>query len=124
MKFDAKNFIQDIFLIKMEPIDELFKLISEIRGVASFAGKGRVPQPLREEEVRIMFGLAQKKEAKEVELPFSKGESVRIVDGPFADFTGVIDEIFPDRDRVRVLVTVFGRQTPVELAFYQVEPIY
>ncbi|MDI6840183.1 MAG: transcription termination/antitermination protein NusG [bacterium] len=109
--------------IQMEPNDVLFKLISRTPGVLGFGGRGKNPQHMSKEEVDRMLAYIKPEESKISEIPFTKGESVKIIDGPFADFTGVIEEIYPERERIKLMVTIFGRQTPVEVGFLQVEPI-
>ena len=117
-----KKIYPGYILLQMEPDEEVIKLISNIPGVMPFSGFGRKPYPVEEEEVSHILGLQKDKEKIE-EVPFSKGDSVRIVDGPFADFAGIIEEIYQERDRLKVMVTVFGRSTPVELSYFQVEPM-
>ena len=113
--------------IKMEEKEELMKVISGIRGVLYFAGKGRGPQPVKDEEMAVVLSLSGKEKemgAPVAEVPFKEGDSVRIIDGPFADFCGEIEAVYRDRQRLRVVITVFGRKTPVEVNFWQVEPVY
>ncbi|HID93101.1 MAG TPA: transcription termination/antitermination factor NusG [bacterium (Candidatus Stahlbacteria)] len=109
--------------VYMEPEREVLDMISKIRGVMSFVGKGREPQPLKEEEIKRLLGFKQKEEEGVSEIPFERGESVKIIDGPFTDFTGTVEEVYPDKERIKLMVTIFGRPTPVELNFFQVEPI-
>lgn len=109
--------------VYMEPKREILNMVSKIHGVMSFVGKGREPQPLKEEEVGRLLGFKQKEEEGIPEIPFERGESVKIIDGPFTDFTGTVDEVYPDKDRIKLMVTIFGRPTPVELDFFQIEPI-
>ena len=117
-----KKIYPGYILLQMEPDEEVIKLISNVPGVMPFSGFGRKPYPVEEEEVSHILGLQKDKEKIE-EVPFSKGDSVRIVDGPFVDFAGIIEEIYQERDRLKVMVTVFGRSTPVELSYFQVEPM-
>ncbi|MBI4722497.1 MAG: transcription termination/antitermination factor NusG [Candidatus Stahlbacteria bacterium] len=107
--------------IYMEPDEELFKVIARTTGILSFGNKGREPQPISEEEKDRMFGYIKPETGKVTEVLFTKGESVKIIDGPFADFNGVVEEVYPDKGRVKLMVTVFGRQTPVDVSFSQVE---
>lgn len=107
--------------VSMEPEEELLNLISRIRGVMSFAGKGRIPQILDEEESGRMLGVGTGAEMKDAESRFTKGTSVKVIDGPFAEFNGIIEEVIPEKETVKVMVTIFGRQTPVELSFFQIE---
>lgn len=118
-----KKIYPGYILILMEDDEEIIKLISNnVPGVMPFSGYGRKPYPVDEEEVSHILGLEKDKEKVE-EVPFIKGDSVRIVDGPFTDFTGTVEEIYQERDRLKVMVTVFGRSTPVELSYFQVEPM-
>jgi transcriptional antiterminator NusG len=92
--------------------------------VTGFVGSGQRPSPLSAEEVdRIVHRVVVASEHPKPKLKFDRGENVKIQDGPFKDFNGVVDEINEDRSTLRVMVTIFGRQTPVELDFYQVEKI-
>jgi transcriptional antiterminator NusG len=89
-------------------------------GVTGFVGRGNKPTPLRQEEVQ---GIIKRMEAEapKVKVTFKPGQKVRIIDGPFNDFMGTVDEINMDKAKVRVMVSFFGRETPVELDFLQVE---
>ena len=112
-------------LVEMEMSNEARHLVTNIPGVTGFVGTGRDPVPLREEEVRRVLGRdAEGKVAKVApSVPFKIGEHVRVIDGPFSDFTGVVDEINPERGKVKVMVSIFGRATPVELDFLQVQTV-
>jgi transcriptional antiterminator NusG len=112
-------------LVEMEMGNEARHLVTNIPGVTGFVGTGRDPVPLRKEEVRRVLGLdAEGKVAKVApSVPFKIGEHVRVIDGPFSDFTGVVDEINPERGKVKVMVSIFGRATPVELDFLQVQTV-
>jgi len=91
-------------------------------GVTGFVGMGNQPTPLRPEEVQAIFKRMESK-APRIRVTFKPGQKVRITEGPFADFVGIVDEIDPDKAKIRVLVSFFGRETPVELDFTQVEKI-
>ncbi len=113
-------------LVKMIMDNETWGVVRNTPGVTSFVGTGTVtgatqkPSPLTEEEVQsIMKGMTA--EAPKVKVSLSMGDSVRIMDGPFQDFRGVIDEINQEKGKIRVLVSFFGRETPVELDFLQAE---
>ncbi|UCF79801.1 MAG: transcription termination/antitermination factor NusG [Candidatus Eiseniibacteriota bacterium] len=112
-------------LVEMDMCNEARHLVTNIPGVTGFVGTGREPVPLRDEEIRRVLGLdAEGKAAKVVpSVPFKVGEHVRVIDGPFSDFTGVVDEINPERGKVKVMVSIFGRATPVELDFLQVQTV-
>ena len=104
--------------------DESWHLVNGIPGVTSFIGSGTKPQALLPNEVERILGRMDKdKETIIPEIPYTLGEHIRIKDGPFSDFTGVIDEINVEKGKLRVLVSIFGRETPVELDFLQVETL-
>ena len=108
-------------LVEMEAHEDALHTIGNIQGVIKFVGKDRDPQPLREDEVRRLLGIAD--EAEEAppkeEIPFLVGQAVAITDGPFTDFNGVVEEVMPDKGKVRVSVSLFGRPTSVELDYLQ-----
>ena len=90
--------------------------------VTGFVGSGQSPTPLSDEEVQqIVYRVSTAADKPKPKLTFEKGEAVKIIDGPFATFTGVVDDVNTDRNTLKVMVTIFGRQTPVELDFLQVE---
>ena len=110
-------------IIEMEMTNETWSLIENVPGVTHFVGGGQKPFPIPKKEVDRILGRMEKKQGIIPEVPFTLGEHVRVVDGPFADFTGVVDEINPERGKLKVLVSIFGRETPVELDFLQVKPL-
>src|SRR5690242_7240159 len=111
-------------LVQMEMNDQLWHEVQNTPRVTGFVGGGNSPVPLSPAEVdSILFRQTTSAERPRPKLTFEKNETVRIVDGPFADFSGKVDEINPERNTLRVLVTIFGRATPVELDFLQVEKI-
>ena len=103
-------------LIKMVMTDDTWHLVRNVRGVTGFVGSANKPIPLTEEEV-----LAMGMEKHEIVVRYQVGDHVRIVDGPLSSFTGVVEEIEPEKNRVSVMVSMFGRETPVELELDQVE---
>ena len=103
-------------LIKMVMTDDTWHLVRNVRGVTGFVGSANKPIPLTEEEV-----LAMGMEKHEIVVKYGVGDHVRIMDGPLASFTGVVEEIEPEKNRVSVMVSMFGRETPVELELDQVE---
>ncbi len=108
-------------VIEMEPMDENFRFIRNITGVMDFLGRDD-PQALSEEEAQKMVEIMETKINRiSREIPFQKGDSVRIIDGPFLEFNGMVEDVYPDREKVKVVVTIFGRQTPVELNFLQLK---
>ncbi|AIE83426.1 transcription termination/antitermination protein NusG [Fimbriimonas ginsengisoli] len=109
-------------LIQMQMTDDTFKLVKSTSGVTGFVQSGNKPVPLEEYEVRrIMTNLEASKEAPKVN--WNKGDAIRVVEGPFSDFTGKIEEVTPDKEKLKVLINIFGRDTPVELDFSQVEKL-
>ena len=109
-------------LVEMEMNDELWHAVKATPRVTGFVGGGTNPVPLTADEVnKILYRQASSAERPRPKMSFEKNETVRIVDGPFTNFTGKIDEVNPERSTLRVLVTIFGRATPVELDFLQVE---
>ncbi len=111
-------------LVEMEMSDDLWHLVKATPRVTGFVGTGQTPTPLSPEEVdQILNRAAISAEKPQPKLSFEKNETVRITEGPFSNFTGVVDEINADRNTVRVLVTIFGRATPVELEFLHVEKL-
>ncbi len=111
-------------LVQMEMNDELWHAVKATPRVTGFVGGGTSPVPLSAEEVnQILYRQASSAERPRPKMNFEKNENVRIIDGPFANFQGKVDEVNPERNTLRVLVTIFGRATPVELDFLQVEKV-
>jgi transcriptional antiterminator NusG len=111
-------------LVQMEMNDELWHAVKATPRVTGFVGGGTSPVPLSPEEVnQILCRQASSAERPRPKMNFEKNENVRIIDGPFANFQGKVDEVNPERNTLRVLVTIFGRATPVELDFLQVEKV-
>jgi len=107
-------------LVNMIVTDESWFVVRNTPGVTGFVGMGNLPTPLRPEEVAQILKRMEA-EAPTVKVTYKVGERVRIVDGPFNDFRGIVSEIDMERTKVRVMVSFFGRETPVELDFLQVE---
>ncbi len=104
--------------------DHVWHVVKSTPRVTGFVGTGQQPTPLSEEEVQhIVYKVADSREKPKLKVKFEKNESVRITEGPFASFTGVVDEVNEDRETLKVMVTIFGRSTPVELEFNQVEKV-
>ena len=117
-------FLPGYVLVEMELDNNLWHVLKETPKVTGFLGTGDKPVALSEEEVSsILFRSEVAKEKPRLKIKFEKNESVRITDGPFANFNGVVDEINEDRETLKVMVTIFGRSTPVELEFGKVEKI-
>ncbi len=120
----TRKFFPSYILVEMHMTDESWHLVNDMPGVTGFVGGQSGPVPLTQAEVdRILGRMDKEKQTIIPDIPFTLGEHIRIKDGPFSDFTGVIDEINPERGKLRVLVSIFGRETPVELDFLQVESI-
>jgi len=111
-------------LIEMEMSDENWLIIRNTPKVTGFVGSGKKPSPLSKEEVsQIVEHMESTSEKPKPKHTFEKGEAVRIIDGPFYNFNGIVEEVNHERDTLKVMVTIFGRSTPVELEFLQVEKI-
>jgi len=109
-------------IVQMLMDDDTWYIVRSTPGVTGFVGMGSTPTPLPEPEVRTLMKFA-KMEAPKFEAKFQVGDSVKIADGPFRDFLGKVDEVNEDQGKVKVLVSVFGRETPVELDFTQISRI-
>lgn len=116
MKEVERKVFPGYVLIKMVLTDETWHIIRNIRGVTGFVGEANKAIPLTDEEVRQMS-----LEKHEIVVKYNVGETVKITDGPLASFTGIVEEIEPEKNKVRVVVSMFGRETPVELELDQVE---
>jgi len=123
-----KMFYPGYVLVEMEttekggPSDQAWHLVKNTPRVTGFVGSGQSPTPLSDEEVQqIVYRVSTAADKPKPKLTFEKGETVKIIDGPFASFTGVVDDVNTDRNTLKVMVTIFGRSTPVELDFLQVE---
>jgi transcriptional antiterminator NusG len=109
-------------LVEMVMSDDSWYVVRNTPGVTSFVGSGNKPTELSDTEVRQILRQI-KLDAPKYKVAFTKGESVRVTDGPFTDLHGVVDEVNPERNKVKVLVSIFGRETPVELDFLQIEKL-
>jgi transcriptional antiterminator NusG len=118
----TRKFFPGYVLVKMEMSDAAWHVVKNTPKVTGFVGTGSKPVPLSEAEVaRIVNQISVAAEKPKPKLEFQVGETVRIVDGPFSNFTGEVEEVNEDRSTLKVAVTIFGRSTPVELKFLQVE---
>jgi len=119
-----RMFYPGYVLVEMDMDDHVWHVVKSTPRVTGFVGTGQQPTPLSEDEVnQIVYRVAEGKEKPKLKVKFEKNESVRITEGPFASFTGVVDEVNEDRETLKVMVTIFGRSTPVELEFGQVEKV-
>src|SRR5437762_7978383 len=111
-------------LVEMDMDDHLWPVVKSTPRVTGFVGTGQQPTPLSEEEVQhIVYRVGEAKDKPKLKVKFEKNETVKITEGPFATFTGIVDEVNEDRETLKVMVTIFGRSTPVELEFNQVEKV-
>jgi len=110
-------------LVEMVLNQETMHVINGIQGVIKFVGQGWTPQPLRQEEVNRLLGVEEPaaEEKPREEIPFLAGQVVEIVEGPFSEFSGTVEEVLPDKGKVRVSVSLFGRPTTVELDYLQLK---
>ena len=118
----TKKILPGYILIQMQMSDHSWNVVRNTPGITGFVSSGNKPVPLRADEVsKILKQMTA--EAPKVKVGFRQGQSVRVTDGPFIDFVGVVDEISTDKGKVKVLLSLFGRETPVELDFLQVEKL-
>jgi transcriptional antiterminator NusG len=123
-KISERKFFPGYILVQMELTDESWYLVRNTPGITGFVGSGRKPIPLTEAEVSQILREQEEKTTKpKPKVEFGVGESIRVKEGSFANFSGTIEEINPNRGKLRVLVSIFGRSTPVELEYWQVEKI-
>ncbi len=123
-RISQRKFFPGYILVEMELNDEAWYLIKSIPGVTGFVGAGSRPLPLKEDEIETI--LKQAKDAKDKPTPkviFEKGEAVRVTDGPFTNFNGTIEEANVAKGKIKVMISIFGRATPVELETWQVEKV-
>ena len=119
-----KKFLPSYVLVRMDMDKETLHFVTNVPGVTSFVGPGRRPQPLQDEEVQRILGQADRSQTREVtEIPYRIGDRVKVTDGPFSDFIGLVDDINPEKSKIKVMVSIFGRNTPVELDVLQVETV-
>jgi len=119
----TRKFLPSYMLVEMEVDKTTRHLVTDCPGVTNFVGAGGNPQPLDPEEVERIIGHMEKGPVmKSDDMPYSAGDAVKVTDGPFADFSGVVSEVIPERKKLKVMVSIFGRPTPVELDYLQVQP--
>ena len=121
-KVKNKVFFPGYILIEMSDSKEAKYLVENTDGVMNFVGSNGDPQTLKEEEITRILGEVEGREGRVVMIaPYKVGDSVKVTDGPFADFTGFVNEVNNEKQKVKVSVSIFGRPTPIELNFLQVE---
>ncbi len=118
----TKKILPGYVLVQMKMTDVSWGVVRNTPGVTGFVGSGSKPTPLEEDEVSKILKQMEE-ETPKVKVGFRRGQSVRVTDGPFIDFVGIVDDINTDKGKVRVLLSLFGQETPVELDFLQVEKL-
>lgn len=119
----TKRLYPGYVLVRMVLNQETMYLVSNTPSVIKFLGGGSRPQPLRQDEVNKILGIAEEleEEGPKEDIPFQTGQVVEVTEGPFSDFSGTVEEVFPDKGKVRVQVSLFGRPTSVELDYTQLK---
>jgi transcriptional antiterminator NusG len=119
-----RMFYPGYVLVEMDMDDHVWHLVKSTPRVTGFVGTGQQPTPLSADEVnQIVYRVSEGKDKPKLKVKYERNEQVKIIEGPFANFTGVVDEINEDRETLKIMVTIFGRATPVELEFGQVEKV-
>lgn len=117
-----RKFFPGYILVQMLLNQDTWHLVKETPKITGFVGDASEPSPLSDDEVqRIMTQVEEGAASPRSKMSFEQGETVKVIDGPFADFNGTVEEVKPEKGKVRVLISIFGRATPVELDFMQVE---
>lgn len=123
-KVSERRFFPGYVLVEMDLDDNSYSFIKKIPGVTGFLGAGRKPIPLSQNEVdNILKRTEETKHKPSPKTIFEKGEQIRVKEGPFMNFNGTIDDIYPEKGKLKVSISIFGRSTPVELEYWQVEKI-
>lgn len=123
-RITERKFFPGYIIIRMEMNKESWYLVKSTPGITGFIGPGRRPTPISEEEVDSIISRTEDTETKPTpKVTFEIGESVRIAQGPFANFNGEVMEVYPDRGKLKVSVSIFGRATLVELEYWQIEKV-
>ena len=123
-KISQRKFFPGYLLVEMEFNEKTFMFVKTAPGVTGFIGLGRKPMPLPQNEVDNILKRTEETQVKpSPKVIFEKGEQVRVTEGPFVNFNGSVEEIHPEKGKVKVSVSIFGRSTPVELEYWQVEKV-
>jgi len=121
-KTTSRKFFPGYVLVNMVMNNETWHIVRSTPKVTGFIGGGKKPVPIPDERVKdILHQISEGKLRPKPKVSFEQGDSVRIIDGPFANFNGLVDEVKPEKGRLKVLVSIFGRSTPIELEFLQVK---
>jgi transcriptional antiterminator NusG len=121
-KTSTRKFFPGYILVQMVMNEETWHLVKETPKVSGFVGDATSPEPMSEEEIKRIFSQVEEGAASpRSKMNFEQGDAVKVIDGPFAEFNGTIEEVRPEKGKVKVLISIFGRATPVELDFMQVE---
>ena len=123
-KISLRKFFPGYIFIEMDLSDEIWYFVKSTPGVSGFIGSGMKPMPLHDHEIQnILKQAEERKEKPTPRIVFETGEAVRVIEGPFTNFNGTVEEINPNKGKLKVMVSIFGRLTPVELEYWQVEKI-
>ena len=123
-KTSSRKFYPGYILVQMALNDDTWHTVRNTAKVTGFVGGGSMPSPIPDEEAeRIILQMEEGVSRPKPKYQFEEGDEVRVVDGPFSNFQGIVEEVKPDKEKMRVLITIFGRATPVELDFIQVNKI-
>jgi len=123
-KISKRKFFPGYLLLEMELNEKTYLFVKTAPGVTGFIGLGKKPMPLPQEEVDSIIKRTEQTQVKpSPKIVFEKGEQVRVTEGPFLNFNGTIEEVHPEKGKIKVSVSIFGRSTPVELEYWQVERI-
>lgn len=123
-KISKRKFFPGYLLVEMELNEKSYIFVKAVPGVTGFIGLGKKPMPLPQSEVDNILKRTQDTQAKpSPKIVFEKGEQVRVTEGPFVNFNGSIEEVHPEKGKIKVSVSIFGRSTPVELEYWQVEKV-
>ncbi len=120
----TRNLMPGYVLVDIDETSEVFDMIKKVAGVTGFVGDGVNPSPLAEDEVSRLLNIVEEKAEKpKPEIRFRKGEQVKVIEGPFANFTGTVENVDEEKSKLKVMVSIFGRPTAVELDVLQVEGV-
>ena len=120
-KLSVKTSFPGYVLVRMDLSDELWYVVKGTPGVMGFVGTNLRPTPLRDEEVEEIINAAEHAPEPKHVIDIIVGDNAKIIDGPFTGFSGVVDEISAEKNKLKLMISIFGRSTPVELEFFQIE---